>query len=118
MANKKDFYETLGVSKNSTEAEIKTAYRRLARQHHPDIDKSAGAAERFKEVSEAYQVLSDSGKRRTYDQFGSDAFAPGAGSGGAGNPFAQGNPFGQGFSYSWSSSSGQPGGAGFADPFA
>jgi DnaJ-class molecular chaperone len=110
---KKDFYTTLGVSKNATEAEIKTAYRRLARQHHPDVDKSEGSAEKFKEISEAYQILSDPNKRRTYDQFGSQAFEPGAGPAG-GNPFAgaQGNPFG-GFSYSWSSSSGQP----FVDPF-
>lgn len=111
---KKDFYQTLGVSKNATEAEIKTAYRRLARQHHPDVDKSTGAAERFKEVSEAYQVLSDPNKRRTYDQFGSAAFEPGAGPAG-GNPFGGANPFGQGFSYSWSSNGGQ--GQGFADPF-
>ncbi len=118
MANKKDFYATLGVSKNATEAEIKSAYRRLARQHHPDVDKSAGAAEKFKEISEAYQVLADPNKRRTYDQFGSAAFEGGAGGAGAGNPFGQGyNPFGQGgYSYSWSSSGG-PGGQGFADPF-
>lgn len=116
MAAKKDFYSTLGVSKNATEAEIKSAYRRLARQHHPDVDKSAGAAERFKEVSEAYQVLSDPQKRRTYDQFGSAAFEGGASA--AGNPFGQGyNPFGQGgFSYSWSTSGGQ-GGQPFVDPF-
>ncbi len=134
MANKRDYYEILGVSKNASEAEIKSAYRKLARQHHPDVDKTAGAAERFKEVSEAYQVLSDPGKRKTYDQFGHSAFAPGGGGQRAGNPFeggfnpfggAQGGPFGQGdFSYSWSSSGGhgssggaQSGFEGFADPF-
>ncbi len=113
MAIKIDFYETLGVSKNSTEAEIKSAYRRLARQHHPDVDKTAGAADKFKELSEAYQVLSDPQKRKTYDQFGAAAFENGAGRGG--DPFAGGqNPFGQGFSYSWNSSQGNQG---FADPF-
>ncbi len=124
---KKDYYEILGVSKSATDAEIKSAYRKLARQHHPDVDKSAGAEARFKEISEAYQVLSDQNKRKTYDQFGHSAFAPGGGYGGQGsspfgegfNPFggAQGGPFGQGgFSYSWSTSGGQ-GAEGFADPF-
>lgn len=129
MASKKDFYEILGVSKNATDAEIKSAYRRLARKHHPDVDKSPGASERFKEISQAYQILSDPGKRKTYDQFGSRAFEPGAGSspfGGGFNPFggtqggpfggASGGPFGQGgFSYSWSSGGRNAGD--FIDPF-
>ncbi|MDO8573658.1 MAG: DnaJ domain-containing protein, partial [Candidatus Daviesbacteria bacterium] len=59
MATKRDYYEILGVSKNAPEAEIKSAYRKLARKHHPDIDKTAGADVRFKELGEAYQVLSD-----------------------------------------------------------
>jgi len=120
---KKDFYSTLGVSKSASADEIKAAYRKLARKHHPDIDKSPGAEAKFKEISEAYQVLSDPGKRQTYDRFGSSAFEPGSGMG-AGGPFggASGNPFGQGFSYSWSSGGGSPfgdgqGGSGFADPF-
>jgi molecular chaperone DnaJ len=124
MATKRDFYEVLGVSKTASDAEIKSAYRKLARQHHPDVDKSEGAAEKFKEISEAYQILSDQNKRKTYDQFGHAAFGPGSGAGGfggAGNPFGEGfNPFGQGgFSYSWSTSGdqGAPGGQGFADPF-
>src|SRR5258708_7539046 len=110
---KQDFYTTLGVSKTATEAEIKSAYRRLARKHHPDVDKSAGAAEKFKELSQAYQVLSDPQKRQTYDQFGAQAFEPGGAGRGypGGNPFAgggQGNPFGNGgFSYSWSSNANQ-----------
>ena len=116
---KGDFYEILGVSKNATEAELKSAYRRLARKHHPDVDKSPGASEKFKEIGEAYQVLSDPNKRRTYDQFGSAAFEPGArgGPAGAGNPYGEGfNPFGQGgFSYSWSSNGNQSGD--FIDPF-
>lgn len=114
---KRDFYDILGVPKTASEAEIKSAYRKLARKHHPDIDKSADSAARFKEVSEAYQVLSDPKKRQTYDQFGSAAFEPGAGQAGTG--FGGGfNPFGGaggpgGFSYSWSSQ----GAEGFADPF-
>lgn len=113
---KKDFYEVLGVNKNATEAEIKSAYRKLARAHHPDVDKSPNAAEKFKEISEAYQVLSDPGKRKSYDQFGHAAFSGGNPFGAGGNPFGEGfNPFGAGgFSYSWS---GQQGGQGFADPF-
>jgi molecular chaperone DnaJ len=89
LATKRDFYEVLGVSKSSTLDEIKKAYRTLARKHHPDVDKSASAAERFKEISEAYQVLSDSNKRQAYDQFGHAAFdrtsggGPGAGFGGS-----------------------------------
>lgn len=111
---KRDYYEILGVSKSAAEAEIKSAYRKLARKHHPDIDKSPGASEKFKEISEAYQILSDPQKKKTYDQFGHAAFESGSGMGG-GNPFAgRGNPFGNGgFSYSWSNS----GGEGFADPF-
>lgn len=113
MANKRDYYDILGVSKNASEAELKSAYRKLARSHHPDIDKSPGAAAKFKEISEAYQVLSDSGKRKTYDQFGADAFAPGQGFPGA----SQGNPFAGGFkSYSYSTSGGNPF-QGFEDPF-
>ena len=122
MATKRDYYEILGVSKSASDAEIKSAYRKLARQHHPDIDKSSGAAERFKEVSEAYQVLSDPQKKTQYDQFGHGAFdrSQGYGGAGAGGPFGGGSPFGGpgGFSYSWSSSGGQenPFG-GFEDPF-
>lgn len=117
MATKRDYYEILGVTKSASDAEIKSAYRKLARSHHPDIDKSTGAAEKFKEISEAYQVLSDAGKRKTYDQFGAEAFAPGGGASG-GNPFAGGgNPFGGGFkSYSYSSAGGNPF-EGFEDPF-
>ncbi|MEN6531475.1 MAG: J domain-containing protein [Anaerolineaceae bacterium] len=68
----KDYYKTLGVSKTATEGEIKTAYRKLARRYHPDVNKDPQAEEKFKEVNEAYQVLSDPEKRKKYDQFGSE----------------------------------------------
>ncbi|MFA5932720.1 MAG: DnaJ C-terminal domain-containing protein [Microgenomates group bacterium] len=109
---KKDFYEVLGLNKSATEAEIKSAYRKLARTHHPDIDKSPGAEGRFKEISEAYQVLSDSQKKKTYDQFGSAAFEPGQGFGGTGG--GAGGPFG---SYSYSTGGAGFDFGGFEDPF-
>ena len=66
----KNYYKTLGVERNASEKEIKQAYRRLARQYHPDVNKSSGAEEHFKEINEAYQVLSDRENRRKYDQLG------------------------------------------------
>ncbi len=68
--NKRDYYEVLGVSRNASEAELKKSYRRLARQYHPDVNKEANASERFKELSEAYEVLSDDQKRTIYDRYG------------------------------------------------
>lgn len=81
---KKDYYETLGVDKNASDAEIKSAYRKLAKKYHPDVNKEEGAAEKFKEIGEAYSVLGDEQKRKTYDQFGSAAFEQGGGAGGFG----------------------------------
>ncbi len=100
MANKRDYYEVLGVSKNATDAEIKKAYRKLAKKYHPDMNKDNPQAEElFKEVTESYNVLSDKEKRKLYDQFGHAAFDEGAASGGAyGNAGGRAGGFGgQGF---------------------
>lgn len=70
MAEKRDYYEVLGVSRQASKDDIKNAYRKLALQYHPDRNKSLDAAEKFKEISEAYAVLSDEEKRSQYDQFG------------------------------------------------
>ena len=70
MASKRDYYEVLGVGRDASEDEIKKAYRRMARQYHPDVSTVDGAEERFKEVNEAYQILSDQDKRSAYDRFG------------------------------------------------
>jgi len=70
MSNKRDYYEVLGVDKSAGDADIKKAYRRLARKYHPDVNKEADAETKFKEVQEAYEVLSDSQKRAQYDRFG------------------------------------------------
>lgn len=81
---KRDYYEILGVSKTSSQDEIKSAYRKLAKKYHPD-NKETGDAEKFKEATEAYSVLSDDQKRKTYDQFGHAAFDQASG---GSNPFA------------------------------
>jgi molecular chaperone DnaJ len=80
---KRDYYDVLGVDKSASDAEIKSAFRKLAKKYHPDLNKEPDAAEKFKEVQEAYDVLSDEQKRKTYDQFGSAAFENNAG----GNPY-------------------------------
>lgn len=74
MANSKSLYEILGVSKDATSEEIKKAYRRLARKYHPDINKEAGAEDKFKEINGAYEILSDENKRRQYDTYGDNMF--------------------------------------------
>lgn len=108
----KDYYQTLGVEPGAGEAEIKTAYRRLARKYHPDVSKEAGAEDKFKAVSEAYEVLRDTAKRAQYDQLRAGGFRPGEefrpppGFGGGG-----GAPHGFEFEF------GDDGGGGFSDFF-
>ena len=79
MADKRDYYEVLGVSKTATDAEIKSAFRKLAKKYHPDVNKTPEAEAKFKEIGEAYSVLSDEQKRKQYDQFGHAAFQNGGG---------------------------------------
>jgi DnaJ-class molecular chaperone len=127
MAAKSDYYDLLGVSKGASAEELKKAYRQQALEWHPDRhkDNKEAAEKRFKEINEAYQILSDPQKRSAYDQFGHAAFSPGGvGAGG----FGQGGPFGgqQGrygpFTYTYTQSGGRPGespfsGFDFGDPF-
>lgn len=127
MADTNDYYKSLGVAKTASADEIKKAYRKLALEYHPDRNKTKEGEIKFKEVTKAYEVLSDPQKRQTYDQFGPAAFEQGAG--GPGGPFggAQG-PFGGGqggrrgpFTYSYSTGgNGNQGDfdfGGFSDPF-
>ncbi|MEK7526042.1 MAG: DnaJ C-terminal domain-containing protein [Patescibacteria group bacterium] len=119
-AAKPDFYDILGVTKSATSEELKKAYRKQALEWHPDRhkDQKQAAEKRFKEINEAYQILSDSSKRSAYDQYGHAAFSPGGGFAGGRGAQGQGfNPFGQGgFSYSYSGNGeGVP--FDFGDPF-
>ncbi len=106
MANKEDYYKTLGVEKGATEAEIKSAFRRLAKKYHPDVSQEADAEARFRVISEAYEVLKDTTKRQSYDQFGhagvDGQFGQGGGFGGFGD-FASNFGFGGGGGFSNSS---------------
>lgn len=80
----KDYYRILGISKSASDDEIKKAYRKLALKYHPDKNRSAGAEEKFKEIAEAYEVLSDAKKREVYDKFGEEGLKGGAGTAGGG----------------------------------
>ncbi len=112
--NKRDYYEVLGVGKNATDAEIKSAFRTLAKKYHPDVSKEPDAAEKFKEAQEAYAVLSDAEKRRQYDQYGHAAFDQMGGAGGgfdfSGFDFSDifGDLFGGSFGFGGSKSSNRP----------
>ncbi len=111
MATQRDFYEVLGIGKSASEAEIKSAYRKLALKYHPDRNKEAGSTEKFKEVSAAYEVLGNPEKKKMYDQFGHAGVSGAAGGGPAGwNPFGGGA--GGPFSYTYTQ-----GGGGFEDIF-
>src|SRR3989339_1733438 len=124
MSTKNDYYDLLGVTKSSSTQEIKNAYRKKALEWHPDRHQGTDKEEaerKFKEINEAYQILSDPSKKSAYDNYGHDAFSPGGmGNRGGGNPFAggfggQGSPF----SYTWSSGGGGSpfGNTDFGDPF-
>lgn len=119
MASKRDYYEVLGVSRSASESELKSAYRKLALQWHPDRNKEQGSEAKFKEINEAYEVLSNKEKRAKYDQFGHAAFDPSAGFGG----FGGGESYRQGpFTYTYSTGGGFEDlfgaqGQGFSDPF-
>ncbi len=111
MANDKDYYQILGLTKSASPEEIKKAYRKLALQYHPDRNKGKESEEKFKEITKAYEVLSDPSKRQTYDQFGEAAFEQGSPFGGAQGQYGP-------FTYTYSSTG--PGGfdfGGFSDPF-
>ena len=120
---KRDYYEILGISKNASKDEIKKAYRKMALQFHPDKNKASDAEEKFKEINEAYEILSNDQKKSAYDQYGHAAFEAGAGGPFAGgrtytsqdNPFnftytysTGGNPFGQNADFDF---------GGFSNPF-
>jgi DnaJ-class molecular chaperone len=128
MAAKSDYYDILGVTKGASADEIKKAYRKQALEWHPDRhkDDKDTAEKRFKEINEAYQILSDPQKKQAYDQFGHEAFAPGGGFRGA-EGFPGGSPFGQAqggqwgpftYTYKTSGGGGSPfAGFDFGDPF-
>lgn len=116
MAATNDYYAILGVTKASTADEIKKSYRKLALQYHPDRNKTKEGVEKFKEITKAYEVLSDTNKRQTYDQYGEAAFDNNGG--GGGDPFGgqQSGRYGP-FNYTYSGGSNGGDTGGFSDPF-
>ena len=102
---KRDYYEALGVAKGASDDEIKKAYRKLSKKYHPDINQEAGAEDKFKEIAEAYEVLSDAQKRAAYDQYGHASTDPNFGGGGFGGGgfggFGGGSSGGGGASRGW-----------------
>jgi len=119
MSNKRDYYEILGVTRSANESELKSAYRKLALKWHPDRNKEPGAEAKFKEIDEAYEVLSNADKKAKYDQFGHAAFDPSSGfGGGQGGGSYRSGPF----TYTYSTGGGFEDlfgqqGQGFNDPF-
>lgn len=112
MASKRDYYEILGVSKSASNEEIKSAFRKLAKQYHPDVSKEPDAEAKFKELQEAYAILSDENRRQQYDQYGHDAFTNAGGANYGGFDFSSfdfsdifENLFGNSFGFSSTSSS-------------
>jgi len=123
MTTTKDYYDILGIDKSASDSQIKSAYRKKALEWHPDRhkDDKKETEKKFKEINEAYQILSDPQKKSAYDKFGHDAFAPGGGFGGE-SPFSGGFGGQSGpFTYTWSSGGGGGGspfaGFDFGDPF-
>lgn len=116
MPPQSDYYDLLGVNKSASAEEIKKAYRAKALEWHPDRNKSPEAESKFKEINQAYEVLSDAKKKSAYDQFGHAAFSPG---GGFGNPFTGGSQADRSgpFTYTYTTDFGSMGGADFTDPF-
>jgi DnaJ-class molecular chaperone len=112
-----DYYQLLGVSKSATAEEIKKSYRKLALKYHPDHNKTKEGEEKFKEITKAYEVLSDSQKRQTYDQYGAAAFEQGSGNSGPFNGGYGGHNQQGPFSYSYSTNGQGFDFGGFSDPF-
>ena len=113
-----DYYEILGVNKGASASELKAAYRKMALQYHPDRNKATDAEEKFKEINEAYEILSNPQKKQMYDQFGHAAFDPRAGGFGGAEGVSRQGPF----TYTYTSQGGNPfgqgvGGFDFGDPF-